>query len=56
MLGREATGVFIHGTLLIWALSLWMITSKEALFLAPYVVVITTLRLLIAFKIMVSIR
>jgi len=50
MLGREVTGVFIHGTVQIQAPSLWMINSKEALFLAPHVLVITTLRLVIAFK------
>jgi hypothetical protein len=31
VLGREATVVSIHGTLLIWARSLWMIKSAEAL-------------------------
>jgi hypothetical protein len=54
---REATGVSIHGTLLIWPPRLWMIfTSGEALFWAPLVVAMTLLRLLTPFKTVVSTR
>jgi hypothetical protein len=57
MLCREATGVSIRGTLLIWAPKLWMIfISVEALFWAPHEVAMTLLRLLTPLKTVVSIR